>query len=194
MPKSNPERFSLSRRELIIGATATAVALATPAALASPTSRSVRRSTEPGRILESFVRSMAASTVLADGRLFVTGGYERPWSDIDPPAPTRSAAIFDPGSGLWTVVVSMHSPRARHAATTLSDGRVVVLGGVGMNPTPSVEVFDPSSNRWYLASPLALPRFDHSAVSDGSVVYVVGGTVHNARSSTESLEIKIISR
>ena len=139
-------------------------------------------------------RYMAAAAVLPGGRILVTGGYDRPWTDSRFPAAKASAMIFDPNIGTWTAVASMQVARARHAAVTLSDGRVVVSGGFGQNPLSSVEVYDPRTNTWQFADELSQPRYDHSAVTDGTNIIMIGGSGRTMISSVESMTIAATSR
>src|SRR5262245_48898105 len=69
------------------------------------------------------IPSDAASAVLADGRLFVSGGSA---SDGQPSA---QIAIYSPASGEWSIAGNMSEARAGHTATALADGRVLIAGG-----------------------------------------------------------------
>src|SRR2546426_9800755 len=72
----------------------------------------------------------------------------------------------------------MSTPRGRHTATLLRDGRVVVIGGTdGVGPLASLEIYDPTTRTFSLApSALAVARQDHTAtlLPDGRVL-VAGG-------------------
>jgi hypothetical protein len=132
---------------------------------------------------------MAASVCLQDGRILITGGFNRPATDNSMPTPLNSAVILDPSSGECTPVASMNLPRARHAAVVLRNGLVVVIGGISQRPTASVEVFDPQMNHWKMVDPLDQPRFDHSVAFDGSNIYVLGGSSHTMISSVEVIRV-----
>lgn len=80
----------------------------------------------------------------------------------------------------------MKVPRARHAAVTLADGRVAVLGGVHTRPTASVEVFDPAAGTWTGGGEMALPRYDHMAETDGYSIFVMGGSAQGMMSGVET--------
>jgi N-acetylneuraminic acid mutarotase len=64
--------------------------------------------------------------------------------------------------------------------TTLADGRVLVVGGVGTRGYPgarsTAELYDPTTDTWSPTSELAVGRFGQAAVrlADGTVL-VVGG-------------------
>ncbi len=177
----------LSRRQILKGAAVVALAASAPAILATPPRQQVRRRmelapTSPARVY------MAAATLLHDGRVLVTGGYDRPATDELGARPLSSALIFNPQDGSWVAAASMSTPRARHAAVTLQDGRVAVLGGMSVNATSSVEVYDPQSNRWTYAKSLSQPRYDHAAVANGSSIYVVGGSSESAMAGVELIQ------
>jgi len=73
---------------------------------------------------------------------------------------------------------SMDRPRAKHTATLLLDGRVMVVGGTtdGTTPLASVEQFDPETNRWTSGGTIKEARWGHSTIllTDGQAL-VVGG-------------------
>ena len=112
------------------------------------------------------------ATRLADGRILVAGG-------TGDSGPLSSAEIFDPvnpSNGFQVVQSTMTSPRARHTATVLNYGLVLIAGG---EATGAAEIFDPATQ---LFSPtlwnLTVPRIGHTATlfTDGSVLLAGGGT------------------
>lgn len=78
--------------------------------------------------------------------------------------------------GEWLPADAMNQARARHTATLLPDGRVLVAGGNRKQALSSAEFFDPSTNSWIRTDSLARSRQAHSAtlLSDGHVL-VAGG-------------------
>src|SRR5206468_2287555 len=84
------------------------------------------------------------AVLLNDGRVLVMGGE----SVLG--VPTAVTQAYDPSTGLWHTVASMHTARIGFTATVLRDGRVLVVGGIGatMNDLASAEVFDPGVERW----------------------------------------------
>lgn len=195
MPKTHeqkargPGETLISRREMLAGAAAAAIVVSTPSILASPLKKKRTAPIQANQKSAPLIRHMAAAAALGDGRILVTGGYDRQWSEDFAPTALRSVGIFDPRTGQWSLAASMNSPRARHAAVALADGRVAVIGGIAQNVTASVEVYDPATNLWTIANPLEQPRFDHSAVSDGDNVYVLGGSSQGVRSGVEVLHL-----
>jgi len=87
-------------------------------------------------------RGESASTLLADGRVFVVGGFSDP---SVPNAPLlASAELFDPKSGSWFDAGGMSAGHFDLTATLLANGQVLVTGG--FNPdgvTASTELYDP---------------------------------------------------
>ena len=67
-----------------------------------------------------------------------------------------SAELFDPRTGRWSSVGDMNEPRALAGAVRLLDGRVLMVGGSGIDglPLASAEIFDPETGSWTLTSEL----------------------------------------
>src|SRR5438876_5369811 len=112
------------------------------------------------------------ATRLADGRVLVAGG-------TGDSGPLSSAEIFDPANpdaGFQVIPSTMTAARARHTATLLSNGPVLIAGGEG---TGTAEIFDPTTE---LFSPtlwnLNAPRSGHTATlfTDDSVLLAGGNT------------------
>lgn len=83
--------------------------------------------------------------------------------------------------GVFSMAGSMTSARSLHTATLLSDGRVLVVGGVGAGvESPAVlgtaELYFPKSNKFKATTSMSTPRLAAAAVRlrDGRVL-VVGG-------------------
>jgi len=103
-------------------------------------------------------RAGCTATVLADGRVLITGGYAT--------QPLASTELFDPAGGVFTIGPDMQSPRVGHTATALPDGEVLIAGG-------SAEIFDGHA---FNALPGMTPRSSHSAtlLRDGTVLLAGG--------------------
>src|SRR5258707_13489045 len=74
----------------------------------------------------------------------------------------------------------MVEARDSHTATLLSDGKVLVTGGVDSQGVPiaSAEVFDPQSGQWTAVGPLTQALGDHTAtlLPNGKVLVAGGDT------------------
>ena len=131
--------------------------------------------TTTGSMLEA--RGDHTATLLADGRVLVTGGGTGPSTNL------ASAEIFDPRTGSWSATGQMHAARATHTATLLPNGEVLVVGG-NDPPVGSAELYDPRLGSWSKTGSLAAARTFHTAtlLPDGKVL-VAGGV----SASTEAL-------
>src|SRR5205085_4666600 len=96
-------------------------------------------------------RKSFASTLLADGRVLITGGQSGS-------AVLNSTEIFDPSDFSISPGRDMKVARAEHAAVRLDDGRVVVIGGPSsQRETNTAELLDAAASTWSLY-PGALPN------------------------------------
>ena len=87
-------------------------------------------------------------------------------------------SLIPAGRGVFTPTGSMADGREDATATTLRDGRVLVVGGYG--PGTAVEVWDPVSGTYRPTGPLGHARWGHTAtlLRDGRVL-VVGGILES---------------
>jgi hypothetical protein len=101
-------------------------------------------------------RSQYAATMLADGRILLTGGllpaeYEQACKALKAMAcavpPTATAEIYDPRTRSFTPTGSMSHPRSLPQSVLLRDGRVLVVGGEGTS-VRTTEVYDPATGRF----------------------------------------------
>jgi hypothetical protein len=114
-------------------------------------------------------------TMLRDGRVLITGGVR----NIGFRSELSSAEIYDPPTGTFATTGSMRTPREGHTATTLRDGRVLIVGGSdnGIHTLDSAEIYDPSSGAFMAAGHLNQPRVAHVAtlLHSGKVLIAGGG-------------------
>jgi Kelch motif protein len=88
-----------------------------------------------------------------------------------------STPVFAGTSGTWSNTGAMNVARYQHTATLLSNGEVLVTGGVNSTGyLSSVEVYNPSTGKWTLTANMSIPRTGHDAVllQNGQVL-VAGG-------------------
>ena len=115
--------------------------------------------------------------LLDDGRVLVVGGQDiassSPQDAIFPFVGT--AEIFNPETGEWRQAATMEQPLFRQAAVLLSDGRVLVVGGVSLSDgkeSARAEIYDPATDTWTPTEDMATERGEPKAVllSDGRVL------------------------
>ena len=82
----------------------------------------------------SGIRHVRDGTVLADGRVLITGGF-------GDDGVVATASIWDPVTDALTPTGTLGVARSGHAAALLTDGRVLVTGGRATNPqcTPNAD-------------------------------------------------------
>lgn len=134
-------------------------------------------------------RYAQGASLLADGRVLMTGGYRSGYS-ITTPALLATTRVFDPATNLWRSTADMPHLHGFHTQVTLQDGRVLVVSGyedvteMGRQEASNlVELFDPATGAW--TSPTTTPYWQvgHTTtlLNDGSVLLVGGassGTPH----------------
>jgi hypothetical protein len=94
--------------------------------------------------------------------------------------PSRERKVF---------LVKMNTPRAKHTATELPDGRVLIVGGLNEGGAlASAELFNPHAKKFTETGHLAVARYEHTAalLPDGRVL-IAGG--RNGDSPLDSTEI-----
>jgi hypothetical protein len=100
-------------------------------------------------------------------------------------------AAQPPPSGMWSATGSMTTRRVLHTATLLSNGRVLVAGGLnnGRMPTATAELYDSSTGTWSVTGSMVTARSRHTAtlLSDGRVLVVGGRDQSGASIATAEL-------
>jgi hypothetical protein len=123
-------------------------------------------------------RNHHRSTLLADGRVLITGGlsspqYIGPPESLPAPRAVAEAEIFDPAAGIFTPLGPMTTRRAGHTSMLLPDGRVLLAGGDALG---TAEVFDPATRTFRRIGFLSTTRTDHQAtLLPGGLVLITGG-------------------
>jgi hypothetical protein len=116
----------------------------------------------------------SGQTMLPDGRILVVGGHGT--SQIGIP----SAEIFDPANDTWTILPKMSYSRWYPTATTLADGRVIVMGGWQTTNHTNAgipEIYDPATNTWTKETNANNPFETYPFIyqlSDGRLIHVNG--------------------
>ena len=115
------------------------------------------------------------ATLLADGRVLVTGGAKLYFPTYHMTTYTASAEIYDPKTRTWVSTGSMSGARIGHSATLMSGGKVLVTGGWATNyNTSSTEIFDPITGKWSPGLSMQSVTGSNSAgmLNDGRVLVV----------------------
>jgi hypothetical protein len=140
-------------------------------------------------------RVLHQATLLADGRVLVTGGTTTMYA-----ADYSTTEIYDEKTGVFTAGPPMANPRATHTATLLPDGRVLVAGGmhsVSFVPSflSSVEIYDPTANAWSAGAALPLARAQHAAgLVTGPKLVLVGGKSASATFHTGAVTYDVATK
>ena len=78
-----------------------------------------------------------AATLVAEGRVLLSGGYNAQTAAI-----VRSVRVYDPVADSLQQYLGLNTARGWHTATVLMDGRVLIAGGDDntSHDTTSVEI------------------------------------------------------
>jgi hypothetical protein len=157
------------------------------------------KSTPTGNLAK--MRNLASGTVLADGKVAVTGG-SRVYNQMVDVA--YAVEIWDPATGKWTTGASAQKPRLYHSsAVLLSDGTVLTLGGGAPGPVLNMnaEIYYPpylfardgsgrmASRPSIVTAPSTLPLGGTFAVSVGAGTQVSRVTLVRNGSSTHGVDV-----
>ncbi len=119
------------------------------------------------------------ATLLTDGTVLVTGGYNSGGY-------LSGCELYDPATGLWSAAGSLSTVRYIHTATLLTDGTVLVTGGYNSSGNLSgCELYDPATGLWSATGSMSAVRRYHTAtlLTDGTVL-VTGGYNSSGDSSS----------
>jgi DNA-binding CsgD family transcriptional regulator len=121
-------------------------------------------------------RSIHAGEVLEDGRVAIIGGNQIAGRGNLSPL-VALTEIYDPASGTFSPARDLNEARQTMSAITLSDGRVLVVGGVADQGDPrTAEVFEPGTRSWSLTGALSIQRLRPAVgLLQGGRVLVAGG-------------------
>jgi transcriptional regulator with XRE-family HTH domain len=169
----------LSRRTVVVGLTCLVVGGAAGSSLTWAALRSQTQLlhqsqwTQTGNML--LARGFFRATVLPNnGQVLIAGGII-----IKGNLPTDQSELFDPIAGTWGKTQgSLNEARAKHTATLLPNGMVLVTGGLGTKTTlSSAELYDPKTETWSLKKyAMKYARARHTATMLPSrKVLIVGG-------------------
>jgi Galactose oxidase, central domain len=128
-------------------------------------------------------RAAHTSTLLQDGKVLVAGGST---SRLAQTTILRAAEVFDPAAATFTATGNMLTARELHTATLLTDGKVLVTGGLGGGM--SAELFGPGTGSFTSTGSMTGPRYAHTAtlLQNGKVL-IAGGIGTSGAVSTAEL-------
>ncbi len=116
------------------------------------------------------------ATILPNRKVLVTGGHQLTGDGST--VALSSAELYDPASNSWAKAPRMRVPRDNHTATSLPDGRVLVVGGGTRTAgfEAGAETYDAAANSWSSAGRLKEPRAFHATtLLPAGDVLAVGG-------------------
>jgi hypothetical protein len=122
------------------------------------------------------VRFGFTTTLLQDGRVLVTGGYN--CGDATTQAVLATAEVYDPAAGAFAATGPMSTPREYQTATLLPNGRVLIAGGYDVKSMlASAELYDPATGKFTPTGAMNFARDEHTAtlLQDGRVLVAGGG-------------------
>lgn len=130
-----------------------------------------RKTTDSLKAIRQAIYSNSIAHLL-DNRVLVTGGHRN-----YPPILLSSCELYDPVLEEWQTTDSLKYSRWAHTATTLKNGKVLVVGGFGNEKELNkCELYDPLKNEWEIVDTLNVARSNHSAILlHGGKVLVIGG-------------------
>lgn len=159
-------------------------------------------------------RAYAAAAPLPNGEVLISGG-EATFND-NPTQPTQfwnTAEIYDPSSGTFSGGGAMTTARTRHLAQPLSNGQILVAGGLtsvtSAGATASAEIYDPMAASFSAIAPMQVSRsFVAATTLTNGQVLVAGGldsgtilssaeiytpTISTARKSSPRVEKRVLA-
>jgi acetyl-CoA carboxylase carboxyltransferase component len=132
----------------------------------------------------SVVRSAHTATLLTDGTVLVTGGS----TSTGVMGVTATAELFDPSTRVFTPTASMQSKRELHTATRLTNGTVLVTGGINGSITlSSAELFEPTTGSFMPTGHMKTVRFEHAATLLGNGDVLITGGINTNNGALDSL-------
>jgi len=133
-------------------------------------------------------RAHHAGILMGNGKVFVTGGD----GGLQTPIPSGSE-VYDPGTNTWTAAQTFYGLRPYGpTATVLSDGRVLVYGGVEqVQPGNAAEFWDPATGQAGFDRFIG-PSTAYSTtalLADGTVIIVGGEESYNPTGAVNTTTI-----
>ena len=128
-------------------------------------------------------RAAHAATLLADGRVLITGGFGAGEASL------ASAEVYDPARKRFAAVTPMGVARSGHSAVLLPDGKVLIAGGYNGSYLRSAELYDPGTGKFQATGSMTTARSGHVAVLLGNGKVLLAGGVGVSWSFLASAEL-----
>lgn len=119
------------------------------------------------------------ATLLPNGKVLVAGGIGKTNVETGQSGVVSSIELYDPSTNTWTTGPGLATPRNRHTATLLPNGKVLIAGGYPFGSNlgfAGMELYDPATNAWTAGGGLLAARAQHTAtlLPDGRVLFMGG--------------------
>jgi N-acetylneuraminic acid mutarotase len=125
-------------------------------------------------------RTLHSATLLANGNVLIAGGVTPSGAGTPPPTTfALNGLVYDPSTNTWTSTGNFQHPREAHTATLLSNGQVLMAGGVDQSSVlAATELYDAVANTWSSAGALLGARAFHTAtlLPRGKILFTGGIT------------------
>lgn len=134
----------------------------------------------------NYARQNHTATLLTNGLVLAAGGVTAGLGG----GPLSTCELYSPVTGLWTNTGSMKMARYSHTAVLLTNGFVLVAGGISNSVTlASSELYNPAAGTWISTGNLNTPRAFASAfvLTNGTVLVVGGQDTNNATLSSAEI-------
>jgi Kelch motif len=128
-------------------------------------------------------RAAQTATLLPGGGVLVAGGYNGFIENVGGRHTNLDLAeVFQPATNTWTQVAPMLVARSFQSATSLQDGRVLVIGGWETPEASCIsgdgrtaEMYNPASNAWSaIPTPKELQSVDAAILLPSGLVFLTG--------------------
>jgi hypothetical protein len=128
-------------------------------------------------------RYQHTATLLKNGKVLLVGGADM----SDGYDNLASAELYDPATGKFAVTGSLAIGRARHTATLLNDGRVLIAGGANTLSVSEAEIYNPATGEFTVTGSMTYSRerATATALKDGRVL-VAGGMGSETQGAPEA--------
>lgn len=121
----------------------------------------------------SLPRMAQTTTLMATGEMLVVGGRNGSVA-------YSQTETYDSGKSAWMSAGNLSYSRHGHQAVLLTDGRVLVTGGLGDN-SRSCELFDPATRIWAVTASMHEGRYSHRACLLANGYVLVSGGIGEGR-------------